>query len=215
MDALLKAAEREGFRLDSDGGDWRQRLRLVIEGQPLQFRIREYAHQEEVAQSSGQPRGFRSGIQYRPTGRLALELLHAWYAPRSVWRDTEKRSLEGQLGDFLSGAREAARLLRAHRLEAERAQEARRLEQEAQRREQLRREEARERQRNLVTLAEQWHQSRRVAAFIDEVQARASKEGLASADALTFDAWLRWARGCADDLDPLSHGLDPILSTPP
>jgi hypothetical protein len=208
MDATIKSLEERGHSVQLWKRKYHNRVEqgAVIEGQRVRFFMREAVKRtvhkptaEERARELKWKYSPAPRFDFAPTGQLALEIEAAWsvrYA-KHRWRDTTKRRLEEQIGEFIVTLEAIGRVERQRAVERE-AEERR--QEEA--RPRARAEEARrlaeaKRVERLADLADQWDSAQRVRAFVEAVAAVASNgDGL--------DEFLAWARRAAQRLDPLS-----------
>jgi hypothetical protein len=117
--------------------------------------------------------------------------------------------LEDKLNDVVVGLIALATALRQRADERQREEEARaeqeRLRQESAR--QARMEKAR--RDHLVAITESWTAAERIRQLVAAVERGATVgDGGMSAD---VEAWTRWAKQVADDLDPLGAGINALL----
>jgi len=206
MDALVKALERRGFRVTISTAE-KPETTVEIFGQRLTIALDERIKRTEHALRDGERFGPKWG--YVPSGQLRLTI-DEWVvgSARKTWSDGDRARVERQLNGVILGLVVIAVAKRACQQEREREEAAR---QEAERQralaEQARREEE-ERRRVLEHQAESWDKSRRLRAFIDEVERRANAKGVSVAADSQLGAWIAWARQHADRLDPLRADAD-------
>ena len=206
MDALVKALERRGFRVTISTAE-KPETTVEIFGQRLTIALDERIKRTEHALRDGERFGPKWG--YVPSGQLRLKI-DEWVvgSARKTWSDGDRARVERQLNGVIVGLVVIAVAKRAWQQEREREEAAR---QEAERQralaEQARREEE-EGRRVLEHQAESWDKSRRLRAFIDEVERRANAKGVSVAADSELGAWIAWARQHADRLDPLRADAD-------
>lgn len=207
VDAAIKALERRGHTVELRSVNDHRETCAVIEGQWIAFCVREEVRQKahelterERLQEKRWGHVWTRRFDYDPTGRLSLEV-DRWSVPQGLrrrWKDSARRSLEDQVGDFVVGIEaigHAERLRANEREERERDEAERRaraLEEERRRLEEARRVE------QLVGLAERWRSARTVREFLADLERRSGEvDGLA--------ALIEWGRRAADSLDPLAE----------
>jgi hypothetical protein len=206
--AVLDAADARGmvFELSSD-----DKLRTVfhVTEQFVHVRIDEHVEQKELpAPKPKRPWEpapyFYQRYEYIPTGRLTLRIDEQYLqCPRKSWSDGKTQRIEDCLNDFFVGLAAAAEAMRIQH------EEAARREAEWKERERRRQEEARfqaeeaARVKQLETAAADWNTAQTIRAFVDAVEAEATRRG---GDSPLPDAllnWIVWGREYADVLDPL------------
>jgi hypothetical protein len=168
-------------------------------------RLDRKAHELTPAERLQADRGYRYGIpkyDYFAAGRLQI-LLHESGASRSSWSDTERRSLERQLGSVvlaIEAVGERRRLQRIADEERRREQERRALAEAEERRLQRLREA---RVQHEERLARAWSEAEEIRRFLAAVRA-----AVPSSKSDGTAAWLRWADAYAVSLDPVSRADD-------
>lgn len=131
--------------------------------------------------------------EWHPTGLLRLRFENYFNVPvRREWNETEEKPLEGKLHEILMAlyfAVEAQRQSDEH----DRGEAARRAAEEQRRWEQQERERReREEVQTLLNEAKAFDDAQRIRSFVEEVKHLAAKP----------PAWVEWALGVADRLDP-------------
>jgi hypothetical protein len=222
MDALLKALEARGFKVNVvrpnpnneefryDYG-WRKtstRTRVLINNEWVQFGIQEGYDSIQIPRAQGSPSTpytYTPAPSYerRPNGKLTLRIYNDFLQPgiRHTWSDGKTRRVENCLNDFVKGLISTSEALRVVRLERE---QRRREELEAERRhEELR--ERREREAKLVcdldSRVDDWHAAQNIRRFVAAVETNATVR-LGKIDPESeLERWIRWARARADQLE--------------
>jgi uncharacterized membrane protein YqiK len=149
---------------------------------------------------------------YAPNGLLSIHTdAYVWWRKdlRKRWSDTRSVHLEDKLNEIVVGLVALGAALRQRadeqRREAEARAEQERLRQERAR--QARMEKAR--RDHLVASTESWTAAERIRQLVATVERRATAD--AAGMSANIEAWTRWARQVADDLDPLAAGIDALL----
>jgi hypothetical protein len=214
MDAIIKSLEERGHSVQLSKSSYDNRIEqgAVIQGQRVRFTMREAVertvHEPTVAARADESKwgySLAPRFDFAPTGQLSIEIENARsarYAKRR-WRDTTKRRLEEQIGEFIVTLEALGRVERQRAVECE-AEERRREEARAQARaDEARRLAEAKRVERLSHLADRGDSARRVRAFVEAIAAVASNgDGL--------DEFLAWARRAAEQIDPLT---DPERAT--
>jgi hypothetical protein len=213
-DALFKALEARGHRVelvDAEHGAIRTVVRIGEDAVPVE--IAEQITRTELPPSKSAPSWQSKQYVYEATGRLSFILLERYLDVRSKWSDGARQRLEACLNDIIVGlvaAGEAMRLRRERFAQAERerrAEEDRRREQEARQR----RENARIRALDLDMRC--LRKARAVRNYVANMRAAAAAAEAAGASPdESLAAWLTWAEGYADWLDPT---VDPVVPDDP
>lgn len=207
--ALLDAADARSIPFDLSSDD---KLRTVfhVRGHAVHVRIDEYVQQKELpAPKPKRPwepaPSFYPRHEYIPTGRLTLRIDEQYLkCSRKSWSDGKAQRVEDCLNDFFVGLIEAAEAMRL------RHEEAARWEAEWKERERQRQEEARllaeqaARVKQLAGAAADWSSAQTIRAFVDAVEAEATRRGSGSGVPEDLLKWITWARNYAQSLDPLS-----------
>jgi hypothetical protein len=206
MDALVKAVEARGGRVNTKGADQREtRVEFLGERIPVLLEERVIRTRHILTEAEHRHPYQAPRWDYAPTGKLRIELKEWTSEPlRKRWADSAKRRLEDVLNDVVLGLVVVADATRARRLQREREErerqeaELRRIEAERQRREELERRQRLERQ------VESWTKAQQVRAFVDEVERRAQAKDKSIEPGTELGNWIAWARRHADRLDPLN-----------
>ena len=208
LDALFKAAERQGIRIKQPD---RFTVYLEASGERIDFKLREKQRQVRVQKSPEEMKRLLPGEktwrqELQPTGLLSFSIeTYLPALPRRTWNDTTDQPLEEQLGDFLAGLLLAGPMLVQQRREREEAEQRRR-------EEERRRYEAAERKRlddnrwrRFVELAARWRQTDEARRFLTALEQYPDAPGrLANGDSVSD--WLAWAEARLAAFDPLAAG---------
>lgn len=198
-DYLFKAIEARGGTIaENQKGN----LEASIEGEKLEFQLRELTRQERVTTTSP----FSSRVTNVGTGKLIFALrTYLRGKHNEEWRETSTRTMEDTLPTIIERLFEGAQILKAWHREIQQEEERRR-QAAADRQEAKRLAELQQRQRQkFAETAMDWRVSQQIREFI------------AALEVLPFDPdhivqgktvaeWLNWARSVADDIDPLHSG---------
>lgn len=206
MNTAIKTLERRDHRVAVRGERYRQDTCAVIQGQYVRFALREVSRQrthEPTAEELRREKQYGSywgpSYDYSPTGTLSLEI-EGWLGDRGLrsrWKDSARRTLEDQLGDFIVGIEAIGELNRKREEEWE---EQRRI--DAEERARLQAEEDRkrheaEREARLIEMASRWRASGDLRGFLLALEHHQhSVEGI--------EEIIAWGRRIAERLDPLS-----------
>ncbi len=221
MDSLLKHLNELGFDVSIRGGDSivniddieveigiREELKTEFKAPELD--VKEYYHF----------RHSRDNQIRVPSGNLCLSVLNFYSSDnlRKNWRDTQKKTLEEQLGKFMEGLmrlvakqKEIIRLREEHqRQELERQKS---LQEQKKRQEELQAQIAQECTRvdGLIQDAENWKKSKVLKEFIAAVESARESGKCAYDPDGTWEEWFQWARDQADRLDPLAPSPPSII----
>jgi hypothetical protein len=222
LDALVKAVERVGGKVEVVTGQWSRETAVWFCGEKVTtIRLRERYKQVERT-TPPKDRWDWNKCEFVPTGRLLLDRGPSSYGT-PFCQDTEKgrRIEDGINGAIVRWVEEVGR----ERIERRKAEEERRrrAEEERLRREreaelQRRREELLQRQRaeqarvdRLCADASAWKQSQALREYIAEVERVAlARDGGGEAGG-ELARWLEWARQQADRLDPFTPSPPSVL----
>jgi len=192
FDALAKAIEARGAKLEvrEYWGKWS--TAAVFADQPVSFRMRERLR--EVSREAGT---YGDRVTLKPKGELAVEIdSYAASGLRKRWGDTPRRSLEEQLGRCVVTMEAIARIEREVRLrrDEEQRQAEKRRQEEAEKRRSEELEAARI--RRLRELAADWRSATDIRSFVEAVEACGETK---------TQAFIKWALCVAEELDPSLH----------
>jgi hypothetical protein len=200
MNALIRAGERRGWTLlksNEPKSVTRFQIGTEVVGLSLeekQKKIRHIATAEEIAAKRSDRRLLIPLHDRVPAGRLVLEIADGGAGARQrSWADSSVQRLETVLNDVALEIFAAAEYGRIERLERERSRERGmqwlRLRQDRERRiEKLDRD------------VDAWEKALRIRDFLDAFEEAKKLKG--ETDDTTRD-WIAWARGYADEIDPL------------
>lgn len=212
LDALFKTVSERGHKVElrtRREEHWaRFAIKAIVSGQEIDIalteRVRRSDHVLTPAELAKKKRGeyvYPPTYDFTPTGRLTLRLGGPWRVLRhNTWADGEKRRLEKVLGQVVLGLEDGA--VRMHESDRRREQERK---QEEERRRQRAIAEARAGHqkalaKDLSEMTARWSEAGQIRMFLDAVEERVPGDLKSQG----FMAWLAWARGYADSLDPLT-----------
>jgi hypothetical protein len=169
LDALFKAAERQGIRVKQPD---RFTVHFEASGERVDFKLREKQKQvrtpktpEEIKRLLPGDKAWRQEL--RPTGFLSFSIeTHLPSLPCRAWTETADRPLEDHLGDILAGLMLAGPLLVQRRREREEAERRRREEEQRRYEEAERRRLDDNRWRRFTELAALWRQTDEARRFL-------------------------------------------------
>lgn len=204
LDALVKALEARGHRLEVNRLHRHLKMMVVVSKEEIGFALSEKLRQERREATPGDPLSYR---EYRlfPTGRLCLQIENHWLGTRTQWVDGTRQRLENCIGPFILQLEDLAAKIKKRRAEQEEAERLRRA-WEKERADKLRLiEEEEERIKLLHEEANAWHRSKRLRAYIEAARAAAIANHGEVQPGSAHDRWLRWASEQADRIDPLKE----------
>ncbi len=209
MDAIVRALEVRGYSLEVSDENSRSTY-AVIKGERVQIHLWEKDNRSERELTEDE-NSRRSGYVsdrwvFTPSGKLTFTIDEYWEeCRRKNWTDRLHRALEEQLNDVMVGMITAAGALRLRKLKWQEEERLRR--EDALRREQAerRRRDEEERRKLLENMFESWTRSQSLLAFIHVCEVTLGLAAPIPQDGPEAN-WLRWARGHANQLDPLKTG---------
>jgi len=205
-DALIKALESRGYRVQIIPGEHRPATVVHIGSEQVPLAIVEPVHRAAVPPKDP-TRWEPKRYTYTPSDRLVLAVQEDYLNVRGRWSDTAKRRLEDLLNDIVVGLVENAEAMRRRREERERQQR------EREAAEQRRLVEAQRKQREAVRVRaleqemRRWRKSRAVRDYVTAMREAAVRAGVAENERVV--EWLAWAESYADGLDPTSGIMIP------
>lgn len=222
MDALVKGIKKLGYGVRGEDNSNKDQYFEIL-GQRVRFQLKERTKQidhiltkEEQARKAQGREIYASRYDYKPTGLFELILEPGiWIGPpyKKKWSDSSKRLLESQLRDVIQGLiliadrqrKEAERREKEEQVAAE--QMTRRLEEEKK----LAEEEGRRKAAD--NHLANWLKSKQLLSFIREFEKRLSDGSYADQTKQPYQAWIKWAREYADQLDPITVTLAGLASS--
>ncbi|UFN51585.1 hypothetical protein LPC08_25310 (plasmid) [Roseomonas sp. OT10] len=224
-DALLKALEGRGYRLDPGArpdprvGGRGTPPTVIVEGDRIPFVIEENADRSDHVPTPAELAEFKRSSwntfpkwDFTPSGKLTLRI-DVWLpgadSVQKRWTDGRRGPVEERLNEVVVALAKIGAAIRRRR-EGEAREAAERQERARERAEAERRRRAEEaRRKQLEGQAEAWGRAEAVRRFVAEVECRAGTAGDAVPEEVR--AWLSWAAEHAARLDPLSGGVDALL----
>jgi hypothetical protein len=187
--------------------------RLLVEGEPIDFRIEERMREEpraptpaELAREKREYFYHAPRVQQVATGALRVVRIekHYWRPRRKTWYDHRGRLVETQIPKILLSFQELAVRLKAERLECERKQRLR--EEEERRKQDL--EERREAHAKLIAELERqagaWYRARFLRRYVHAARHALGGNRIEAKFRDQSVDFLDWAAAYVDQLDPLS-----------
>jgi hypothetical protein len=212
LDALAKAFAERGcelvFGLKHELRSTAYSLAAYVGEQPVKIALyeptRRIRHVRTKREEASLTHGYYPGVpdyDFPSSGIFRLTIGGPIGAAHRVWSDGKMGKLEARLGEIVVGIEGAAELLaeQKRQYEARRRYEA----EHARQREldQRRAEHQQSLEAELFRMAKAWRDAPAVRAFLRAVEDGTPPEARTE----TFVAWLAWAKGRAEALDPLSE----------
>lgn len=201
MDALFKALEKRGYKVNVVKDYWGETTQISKEDQVVEISIREQIRKvkRELTPDEKKKPPYLLNIPdvYQPSGKLTLKIKYR-YSNYATWNDRKNELLENRLNEIIGYV-----IGVIERLVEEKRQKE---EEERQRQEAIRRrEEETKRREKLEADANQWRKSENIRSYIAAYEAKLIKLKGEIVPASEDDEWLIWARRYADGLDPLNR----------
>jgi hypothetical protein len=203
-DALFKALEKRGIKITTQKMVWDKKETInatfIVQGFAILYRVEEIWKRCPIPLEERER--LRLGIgtlpnyQYRRTGLLRLQGVWGAHNNSILIERSKIRRIEDRLNTFVLGIyRQVYKIL-----EDQRRQKVyeRRREVKSCRRRYLREREAKKQQRidDLLEMAAEHQQARKIRQFVDAVEAAGKAD----------PRWIKWALGYADEIDPAISG---------
>jgi hypothetical protein len=217
--ALATEAERRGYAARAGRQPEQGQIEIIMADHPYTLTISEETNKlaqqataEEQRQEARDPWAKSPRHDKTWSGRLVLQLPHRWDGRRYRWADRRRWRLEDKLADVLAALEDLA----ATDAERHRNREARQAAERHQWEQAI--EDAREqalarfRANLLDQQAQDWVQAARIRDYTAALQRALKALRLKRHDAEQVSAWISWAEGYADQLDPLTG---PLPTLPP
>jgi len=211
MNTLIKALEKQGFSVSVETKREKPQTVVTVNGVKLRMRLQERRKQVKIPPSDRDleraktyPWFGKSRIELVYTGELALKIDDWWASSvRKTWADGKRQRVETSLNAFVVGLVRAAEAKRVWLEERERQQQMWEEQRQRLREEERRREEERLRGQRLERIADAWGKAREIRAYLTAVREKAEQDGGIEPGS-DLAAWLAWAEGYAEAIDPLS-----------
>lgn len=214
MDAAIKTLEERGHSVMIREERWSSGSCAVVAGQRVSFELKEAVKRVPHKHTPNEISGMRrfggywgSRYDYEPTGRLTLAVEGGYSRPgvKRSWRDTARRKLEDQVGEFIVAVESIGEEKRRYEEELERRRQREAEERARIAEEQERRRHEAEREARLVDLSREWRTATDLREFLAELERRAQgNEGAAEV--------IAWGMRVADKLDPLSRDPEDVFA---
>lgn len=218
LNALIRALEVRGISLVEGKKDG-EGLRLLVEGEALEFRFEETSHCERYQPTAAEKKMLGKDPYYRwrlpkdkfvPSGKLSLKLGGRWGSRglRTTWNDGKRQKIEHCLNSFIAAAHQLAAQEKADRIRRE-IEERARAEREHLR--EILRQKIVHEQARVERLSEQvkaWQAAQQLRDYVQAVRSAGYYAQSVITGVRDLDAWCDWA------LDQANR-LDPTVSSPP
>ena len=212
LNALFLLVEERGCALS-----WPEEedstLSLMVDGEALQFGIREIFHAKPHVLTAAEKKYpyFVPRWEYQLTGRLKLFLDKIPYASgRRSWSDAKYQRLENCLGPFVVGLRVAAAAIKKNRLEKEQEERGREEEQKREEGEEKLAREQNRRAKFITGLMGDWQESQSLRAFAKAIGEATARLELLDQEKNDIQQVVDWTCEYADILDPISNLPDSV-----
>ncbi len=212
MDVLVKGLEKRKHKIALENGQtyvtvMGEKFSITLE--ETSTRIDHEPTEKEIRQMEKYSWMRPEKYDYLPSGRLSLKIDKDSYGHRRSWNDGKKKRIENCLNDVIIGLIDSAFKEKSRRAENERRERERKeyekLKHEKQ--EAIRKEKAK--LKDLETVAEDWHKSQKLRAFIEAVRHVSDDVRIGTGEDVSD--WLDWATQQADRLDPLAKSPPSVL----
>jgi hypothetical protein len=215
LDALFKAIERHGGKIEE--GE-RKELIAVLDGEPIQFQLREKLKQvrrpltkEEEKWRLPGDKDWKQELQ--PTGKFVFAIkTYLRSGLRTEWLETDAKPLEQLLPDILETFIAAGPLLAEERRQREEAAHQRHIAEQKRYEEERRRKKDDNRWRCFMDIADGWRKAELARRFL-EVMKKSNMDLDQEIDGRSLRDWINWAESRAHLADPFSHGVNAIFET--
>lgn len=199
-DALLKALEARGHRVTLVTKDNETSTVVHIDGEQVGIEIQEHVTRTEVPPLKPQTGWYSKKYVWEATGRLTFALTESYLSVRGKWSDGARQNLDEMLNEIVVGLGDAADAIKARREAFERAERERQVAEAKRREAEERARRERGKTRALQQEVRSLQQSLAVREYVASMRAAADAANLPPEHELR--AWLAWAEGYADRLDP-------------
>ncbi len=199
-DALFKALEARSHRVTLVTKENETSTVVHVDGEQVGIEIQEQVTRTEVPPLKPQTGWYSKRYAWEATGRLSLMLTEPYLNVRGKWGDGARQSLDDILNEVVAGFGDAADAIKARREAQERAERERQAAEEKRRAAEERAQRERAKARALQQDVRCLQQTRAIRDYVDAMRS-AAEAAMLSPDHDLF-AWLAWADGYADRLDP-------------
>ncbi len=208
FDSLIKALKERGYVVSAKP----RGTKISILEEQIEIRLVESTKRsdrvltrEELIKKESDPHFyFHNRYLYTPTGKLSI--VTGYYGSQTLCSDGKKHVLEDTLNECVIGLIKIALEMKEIRVKRERehiAWEEARLKREEEERK-LREEEARF--KALLKDATDWNNSELIKQYIDAIEKTVIGKNGDIESGVKMQAWLEWAEGKANLLDPIASG---------
>jgi hypothetical protein len=221
LNALIRALEIRGISLVEGKKDG-EGLRLLVEGEALEFRIEETSHRERYQPTAAEKKMLDKDPYYRwrlprdkfiPSGKLSLKLGGRWGSRglRMTWNDGKRQKIEQCLNPFIAAAYQLAAQEKADRIRRE--IEAREQAERERRREILRKKIIHEQARvdRLNEQARAWQAAQQLRDYVRAVRSAGYYAQSVITGGRDLAAWCDWALDQANRLDATVSSPSSVL----
>jgi hypothetical protein len=188
LDTVFKAVEARGGAVATSA---KGLLRVTIDGEKIEFQVREKARQVKFP-ADGKTRRYPA-TELVGTGLLVFAIKTYLRGPyNEEWKETEKRPLEAQVSQIVDRLFEGAKILKAWHIEKEEEAERWRLERERRAELERRRKLDQARKAELVKMIDQWQTAKRLREYLTVITSSPYDADQLIGDMSVGD-WLTWA----------------------
>ena len=216
MNALLKASQARGFKVEGDSDRYNPLSQVTILGQTFKLRMfepnRQVPHVLTEEEKIKKRKGLASWIPKIDkirSGELILQVMSATFGFNSRFRDGKKSRLEEQLNDVVKTLIHFVDSIRMREKEQKRWQQQYEEEQrqrlaEEERRRQIEEERKREQERvnELLEEVTAWRRSCDLREYLENIRQRVLSRGEVVTPESAIGKWLQWAEEVACKLIP-------------
>lgn len=200
MDTVLKECQKRGYTV-AIIKDTPHRTMLTVIDQEVKLSL-----EEKVRATKHEPtrQWDWQRWDYHPTGQLQLKIDSVFLSGvRRTWADGKTQRVEDVLNDFMAGLVRAAEVLRKDAEEREERRRQHELEWQRELEERRKRELEKKRAAELERQVDAWIKAKRMRAYVSALAKVESIQLPIDLDITLLSEWIEWARGYADQVDPL------------
>ena len=213
LNALFKALESIGAKIEQDE---RQKLFAELDGEKIEFQIREKLKQVKRPLTKQEKRWRLSGEkdwkqELQPTGKLAFAI--KTYFPRGLrteWLETDEKPMEILLPDIIASFVVAGPFLTEQTKKRREIERQRHIAEQKRHEEQQQRRRDENRWRRFLEIAQQWKDAELAREFLLNV----NKESLdfeRDISGTSLGEWIAWAEQRVQEHDPLLGNVEEIF----
>lgn len=220
FDALIKAWIHLGGAVEVDLNHFDQRGVTAVSLGPDSVTVRCFEETDRFERDQSKQKWNWGRWEWRPNGKLVLEIDNGIPGLRGRWADRKKKKLEAMLGEFVQGLQQQLAATRLQRIDDEIRGKQRRLLEDRQKAKKLKLDEEQANRVALQEAASRWHDAYRIRDYLEALEKKIEEGILTPKDTDGFPQWLAWAHWYADSLDPLGfpaplQGEQPVSKTVP